>query len=42
MMAPGQVVMGLPPALNYLASVDQLIVKQKKELLEGKVSFVVK
>lgn len=27
---------GLPPALNYLASIDQLIVKQKKELLEGK------
>ena len=26
----------LPPALAYLASVDQLIVKQKKEMLESK------
>lgn len=30
---------GLPPALNYLASIDQLIVKQKKELLEILTGF---
>ena len=34
-MQPG-VPMGMPPALQYLASVDQLIIKQKKEMLESK------
>ena len=32
--APGAV--ALPPSLAYLASLDQLIVKQKKEMLESK------
>ena len=29
-------VQALPPALAYLASLDQLIIKQKKEMLESK------
>ena len=41
MMNPVQGTATLPAALNYLASVDQLIVKQKKELLESK-SFLQK
>ena len=28
---------GLPPALSYLSQLDQLIVKQKKELMESKL-----
>ena len=27
---------GLPPSLTYLSQLDQLIVKQKKELMESK------
>jgi hypothetical protein len=31
---------GLPPSLQYLAGLDQIIVKQKIEALEGKTSHI--
>lgn len=34
-MQPGQAPPNCPPGLEYLASVDQLLVHQKTELLEG-------
>lgn len=38
MMPPGQIA-GFSPAIAYLGSLDQLIVKQKKELMESKRSL---
>lgn len=38
MMPPGQIA-GFPPAIAYLGSLDQLIVKQKKELMEILTGF---
>ena len=35
-VAMGQVA-GLPPSVTYLSQLDQLIVKQKKELMESKL-----
>ena len=35
MMAPQNVPVGCPPGLQYLTMVDQLLVKQKVELLEA-------
>ena len=28
-----------PPGLEYLAQIDQMIIKQKKELFESKITF---
>ena len=36
-MAKPQSIPGCPPGLEYLAQVDQLLVKQQVELLEGKL-----
>lgn len=33
---------GCPPGLEYLTAIDQLIVKQQIELLEGRVFFATK
>ena len=35
MVAP-QVLSGIPPGLEYMSSLDQLIVKQRVELMESK------
>ena len=35
MMAPQNVPVGCPPGLQYLTMVDQLLVKQKVEILEA-------
>ena len=35
-MARPQMIPGCPPGLEYLAQIDQLLVKQQVELLEGK------
>ena len=37
-MAKPQGIPGCPPGLEYLAQVDQLLVKQQVELLEGKLN----
>jgi len=52
MMGPGEVAMpmptipgsvvGIPPGLEYLTQVDQLLVKQKRELLEAFIGFETK
>ena len=34
-MAQPQAVTGAPPGLGYLAALDQIIIKQRVELLEG-------
>ena len=34
-MMPPQAPVGCPPGLEYLMQIDQLIVKQKKELMES-------
>merc|ERR1712198_527290 len=39
MMAPQNVPVGCPPGLQYLTMVDQLLVKQKVELLEAVTGF---
>merc|ERR1712198_644828 len=39
MMAPQNVPVGCPPGLQYLTMVDQLLVKQKVEILEAVTGF---
>merc|ERR1712142_1146374 len=39
MMAPPQPPAGCPPGLQYLSTVDQLVVKQKVEILEAFTGF---
>ena len=39
MMAPPQPPAGCPPGLQYLSMVDQLVVKQKVEILEAFTGF---
>ena len=38
---PAPSIPGCPPGLEYLAQIDQILVKQQKELLEGMKSFFI-